>query len=144
MVRTSHIILVPGPQDPFATSLVPRPPLPQILVQPMLSKLAPLHATIHLASNPCRLSYFSQQIVVYRDDTMTRFLRNTVRIKDETHEQQREEREREESDLKKFLVSTVLDQAHLVPLAQRVRPVLWDHDHALSLYPMPTAVSLSF
>ncbi|CDS01771.1 hypothetical protein [Sporisorium scitamineum] len=117
VVRTSHIILVPGPQDPFSTSLVPRPPLPQALVQPLLTKLKPLQGTVHLASNPCRISYFSQQLVVYRDDTMARFLRNT------------------------FLVSTVLDQAHLVPLAQRIRPVLWDHDHALSLYPMPTAVS---
>ncbi|KAJ1026713.1 hypothetical protein NDA16_002311 [Ustilago loliicola] len=143
IVRTSHIILVPGPQDPFATSLVPRPPLPQLIVQPLLSKLKPLHATIHLASNPCRLSYFSQQIVIYRDDTMTRFLRNTVRIKDESQEPEREEREKEERDLKKFLVSTVLDQAHLVPLAQRIRPVLWDHDHALSLYPMPTALVLA-
>ncbi|EST05432.1 DNA polymerase alpha/epsilon, subunit B [Kalmanozyma brasiliensis GHG001] len=143
VVRTSHIIIVPGPQDPFSTSLVPRPPLPTLLVQPLLSKLKPLHATIHLASNPCRLSYFSQQLVIYRDDTMTRFLRNTVRIKDETHEQEREEREKEERDLKKFLVSTVLDQAHLVPLAQRIRPVLWDHDHALSLYPMPTALVLA-
>lgn len=86
---------------------------------------------------------------------MTRFLRNTVRIKDESsvgagagaggergYEQEVEERERQERDLKKFLVSTVLDQAHLVPLAQRIRPVLWDHDHSLSLYPMPTAVSI--
>ncbi|GAC93425.1 telomere-associated helicase [Pseudozyma hubeiensis SY62] len=138
VVRSSHIILVPGPQDPFSTSLVPRPPLPQVLVQPLLNKLKAMQGTIHLASNPCRISYFSQQIVVYRDDTMTRFLRNTVRIKDEEREQEREEREREERDLKKFLVSTVLDQAHLVPLAQRIRPVLWDHDHSLSLYPMPT------
>lgn len=141
VVRTSHIILVPGPQDPFSSSLVPRPALPEALVQPLLSKLKALQGTVHLASNPCRISYFSQQLVVYRDDTMTRFLRNTVRIKDETHEQEREQRERDERDLKKFLVSTVLDQAHLVPLAQRIRPVLWDHDHALSLYPMPTAVS---
>ncbi|KAJ1028983.1 hypothetical protein NDA18_002614 [Ustilago nuda] len=143
IVGTSDIILVPGPQDPFATSLVPRPPLPQLVVQALLSKLERLHATIHLASNPCRISYFSQQIVVYRDDTLTRFLRNTVRIKDESQEPEREEREKEERDLKKFLVSTVLDQAHLVPLAQRIRPVLWDHDHALSLYPMPTALVLA-
>lgn len=143
IVRSSHIILVPGPQDPFASSLVPRPPLPQGLVEPLVSKLKTMHATIHLASNPCRISYFSQQIVVYRDDMMTRMLRNTVRIKDQAQEQEREQREREERDLKKFLVSTVLDQAHLVPLAQRIRPVLWDHDHALSLYPMPTAVSIA-
>lgn len=70
VVRTSHIILVPGPQDPFSSSLVPRPALPEALVQPLLSKLKALQGTVHLASNPCRISYFSQQLVVYRDDTM--------------------------------------------------------------------------
>lgn len=38
------------------------------------------------------------------------------------------------------LVQTVLDQAHLAPLPISVRPVLWDYDHALRLYPMPTTV----
>lgn len=40
------------------------------------------------------------------------------------------------------LVQTVLDQAHLAPLPLTVRPVLWDYDHALRLYPMPTTVSV--
>lgn len=38
-------------------------------------------------------------------------------------------------------MQTVLDQAHLAPLPISVRPVLWDYDHALRLYPMPTTVS---
>lgn len=41
------------------------------------------------------------------------------------------------------LVQTILDQAHLAPLPLPVRPVLWDYDHALRLYPMPTTVRLS-
>lgn len=39
------------------------------------------------------------------------------------------------------LVSTILDQAHLSPMTQQVRPISWEHDHALRLYPMPTTVS---
>lgn len=33
-----------------------------------------------------------------------------------------------------------MDQAHLTPLPQNIRPVLWDFDHALRLYPAPTTV----
>lgn len=38
------------------------------------------------------------------------------------------------------LVQTILDQCHLSPLPLSIRPTLWDFDHALRLYPMPTAV----
>lgn len=39
------------------------------------------------------------------------------------------------------LVQTVLDQSHLAPLSLQVRPVLWEFDQALRLFPLPTAVS---
>lgn len=39
------------------------------------------------------------------------------------------------------LVQTILDQSHLSPLPLSVRPVMWEFDHALRLFPLPTAVS---
>jgi DNA polymerase epsilon subunit 2 len=36
-----------------------------------------------------------------------------------------------------------LDQAHLVPLSLTVKPVLWEFDHTLRLYPMPTTLVLA-
>ena len=39
------------------------------------------------------------------------------------------------------LVQTVIDQSHLMPVLNSVQPVLADFDHALRLYPAPTAVS---
>ncbi|EPQ28615.1 uncharacterized protein PFL1_03918 [Pseudozyma flocculosa PF-1] len=130
LLRSSHFVLVPGPTDPFVTPLMPRPALPEILTTKLKAKLG---ARVHFASNPCRIAYFGQEIVVYRDGIMARMLRNSVRLKEEARE----------GDLKKFLVSTLLDQAHLCPLPQTVRPVLWEHDHALRLYPMPTALVLA-
>ncbi|PWZ02294.1 DNA polymerase epsilon, subunit B [Testicularia cyperi] len=130
IVRTSHFVMVPGPNDPFSTPLVPRPGLPDLFTAKLRSRLG---SRLHVASNPCRISYFSQEIVIYRDDVMARMLRNTVSLKEEAAE----------ADLKKYLVSTLLDQAHLCPLPQRVRPVLWDYDHTLRLYPMPTALVLA-
>lgn len=40
-------------------------------------------------------------------------------------------------------MQTILDQSHLSPLPQSTRPTLWEYDHALRLYPMPTAVVLA-
>ena len=41
------------------------------------------------------------------------------------------------------LVQTILDQTHLSPLPPSTRPTLWEYDHALRLYPMPTAIVLA-
>jgi len=40
------------------------------------------------------------------------------------------------------LVKTILDQSHLSPFPLSTRPVHWDFAHALSLYPLPTALVL--
>lgn len=64
---------------------------------------------------------------------MGRLLRNLVGVK----------KTDEGADMKRYLVQTVLDQAHLSPLPQTIRPTLWEYDHALRLYPMPTAIALA-
>ena len=41
------------------------------------------------------------------------------------------------------LVKTILDQGHLCPLPLTSRPIHWQFDHALRLYPMPDVVILA-
>jgi len=41
------------------------------------------------------------------------------------------------------LVKTLVDQAHLCPLPLHVRPVYWQHDQALRLYPLPDVLVLA-
>lgn len=41
------------------------------------------------------------------------------------------------------LVKTILDQSHLSPFPQHIRPVLWDYAPVLHLYPLPTAMILA-
>ncbi|KAG8532613.1 uncharacterized protein KY384_002490 [Bacidia gigantensis] len=38
------------------------------------------------------------------------------------------------------LVKTLVDQGHLSPFPVSQRPIMWDHAHALNLYPLPTAL----
>lgn len=138
IIKKSHFIFVPSSDDPFSTSTLPRKPLPKSISDKLIQRI--LRASggnqqsiekLHFVSNPCRLVYFGQEIVIFRDDLMQRMLRNTVRLKDEA----------QEMNLKRYLVSTILDQGHLCPLPQSARPILWEYDHAMRLYPMPSAVS---
>lgn len=135
ILAQSHLVMVPGPADPVATPVLPRGRLPAPLVERFERRLprAFVEERLHWMSNPCRLVYYSQEVVIFRDDLMSKMLRSAVRLKDEV----------KEGDLQKFLVSTVLDQASLAPLPQQVRPVLWEHAHALRLYPMPSALVLA-
>lgn len=36
---------------------------------------------VHFATNPCRIKFFDQEIIVFREDTMSRMLRNVVGVK---------------------------------------------------------------
>ncbi|BGP57875.1 hypothetical protein JCM8202_001771 [Rhodotorula sphaerocarpa] len=135
LLATSHFLLIPGPTDPWSSAALPRPPLPTALLKPLLSKIP----NVTLGSNPCRVRWFSQEIVIFRDDLMGRMMRNAVRFPAEEGGGAGGRK----GDLRKALVQTVLDQAHLAPLPLSVRPVLWDYDHALRLYPMPTTLVLA-
>ncbi|GAA5887987.1 hypothetical protein JCM16303_005226 [Sporobolomyces ruberrimus] len=131
LLEHSQFLLVPGPTDPWSSSVLPRSPLPESMLKTLIAKIPALA----LGTNPCRVRWFSQEIVIFRDDLMARVMRNAVRfVGDEGVKK---------GDLKKALVQTILDQAHLAPLPLPVRPVFWDYDHALRLYPMPTTLVLA-
>ena len=129
VLAACHLVFVPGPNDPAATGVLPRPRLPAPIAGRLEARL-PRDARVHWMSNPCRLVYYSQEIVVFRDDLLRKMLRHAVLLRDDLSA----------ADMPKYLVSTLLDQAHLCPLPPLVRPVLWEYAHALRLYPMPSAV----
>jgi DNA polymerase epsilon subunit 2 len=70
-------VFVPGPSDLTVNAVLPRKPLLASLSARLRSKIPKLH----LASNPCRLKFFGQEILVFRDDLMSRMLRNLVGVK---------------------------------------------------------------
>ncbi len=43
-------------------------------------------------------------------------------------------------DMWQHLALTLMQQSHLCPLPLLHQPIFWQHDHALSLYPLPHAV----
>ncbi|KAF7433025.1 DNA-directed DNA polymerase epsilon, subunit B [Pleurotus ostreatus] len=129
ITRDTHFVFVPGPLDIAVNSILPRRPL----ISTFVSRLKNRVPHVHFATNPCRIKFFHQEIVVFREDLMSRILRNTVGVKPDI----------QSGDLKKYLVQTVLDQAHLNPFVVNISPTLSDFDHTLRLYPLPTVVVLA-
>ena len=77
ITRYSHFVFVPGPLDLTVNSVLPRKPLMASLVSRLKSRVP----KIHFATNPCRIKFCDQEIVVFREDVMARMLRNLVGVK---------------------------------------------------------------
>ncbi|KAH8105899.1 epsilon DNA polymerase [Cristinia sonorae] len=129
ITRYTHLVLVPGPLDLTINSVLPRKPLMSTFVARLRSRIP----HIHFATNPCRIKFCDQEIVIFREDLMARMLRNLVGVKPDVRN----------DDLKRYLVQSLLDQSHLVPLTYDIQPTLSDFDHTLRLYPLPTCVVLA-
>jgi DNA polymerase epsilon subunit 2 len=127
--------------------MLPRPPLPLAFTARFRAKVPRAHFT----SNPCRIKFFGQEIVIIRQDLMDRMLANLIGVKPDLTA----------TDTKRYvrtslysqqiyqlircpqLVQTIVDQCHLSPLPLSVQPINWQLDHALRLYPMPTTVCIT-
>lgn len=77
--QNAQFIFVPGPTDPWSSNTLPRPPIPDTFVKPILNKVPKAVFT----TNPARIRYFNQEIVIFREDLMGRMMRNMVQIKEE-------------------------------------------------------------
>lgn len=77
ITRTTHFIFVPGPTDLAVNSTLPRRPL----LASFVSRLKQRVPKVHFATNPCRIKFCDQEIVIFREDIMARMLRNLVGVK---------------------------------------------------------------
>jgi len=119
----SMFLFVPGPADPGSPNIFPRPPLP-IHVTQDLAKMVP---KAQFLTNPARVQYCTQEIVIFREDIVTKLCRNAIYFP-------------ETGEIPSHFAKTITCQAHLAPLPLHTCPVFWDHDRALSLYPLPDLV----
>lgn len=117
-------------------------------MQPVLSKLP----NCYLATNPCRLQYCTQEIIIFREDIIEKMCRNCVRMPSECAEipqhvlfvelffvQTTFFKNYSICNLFQF-VRTILSQAHLAPLPLHVSPVHWAYDYTLRLYSLPDLI----
>jgi DNA polymerase epsilon subunit 2 len=126
VANEGRFVFIPGPNDPGITGILPRGPIPNYFTAALRSKVK----NVMLASNPCRMRFFTKEIVFFRDNLVSKMRRNCLI----------EPRQDSSGQLSSHAVKTVLDQGHLSPLPLSTSPIYWQHDHALRLYPFPDAL----
>jgi len=126
VANEGRFVFVPGPNDPGITGVLPRGPIPNYFTSALRSKVK----NVTLASNPCRMRFFTKEIVFFRDNLVSKMRRNCLI----------EPRQDSNGQLSSHAIKTVLDQGHLSPLPLSTSPIYWQHDHALRLYPFPDAL----
>jgi DNA polymerase epsilon subunit 2 len=126
LVLNSQFLFIPGPSDPGPGNILPRPPLPSVITRGLADQVP----SAVFCTNPCRIQFCTQEVVVFREDLMNKMCRNYIKPP------------KSSINMSEHLVKTLLSQAHLCPLPLHVRPVYWQHDHALQLYPLPDVIIL--
>uniref|UniRef100_A0A0E0EMA2 DNA polymerase epsilon subunit n=1 Tax=Oryza meridionalis TaxID=40149 RepID=A0A0E0EMA2_9ORYZ len=124
----SRFLFIPGPEDAGPSKALPRCTLPKYLTEE-LQKHIP---NAIFVSNPCRVKFYTQEIVFFRQDLLYRMRRSCL-IPPTTEET---------SDPFEHLVATITHQSHLCPLPLTVQPIIWNYDHCLRLYPTPHTIVL--
>uniref|UniRef100_A0A0D9ZUL0 DNA polymerase epsilon subunit n=1 Tax=Oryza glumipatula TaxID=40148 RepID=A0A0D9ZUL0_9ORYZ len=124
----SRFLFIPGPDDAGPSKALPRCALPKYLTEE-LQKHIP---NAIFVSNPCRVKFYTQEIVFFRQDLLYRMRRSCL-IPPATEET---------SDPFEHLVATITHQSHLCPLPLTVQPIIWNYDHCLRLYPTPHTIVL--
>ncbi|XP_046972763.1 DNA polymerase epsilon subunit 2 [Vanessa cardui] len=122
--QSCKFIFVPGRGDPIAPNILPRPAIPNSVTKEIRDKLG---ESVIFTTNPCRIQYCTQELVIIRQDLVTKMCRNSIHFPDT-------------GDIPDHLTKTLLSQCTLSPLSLGVQPVFWKHADALSLYPMPDLV----
>lgn len=70
----SNFVFVPGPKDPWAGKSLPQRPILPSFVTRMKQKVRKATFT----TNPCRIRYCTQDIVIFREDWLQKLWRNTL------------------------------------------------------------------
>ena len=131
LAEQTTFIIVPGTLDPGPGNVLPRPPMPDMITRKFVEALGEDH--VKLATNPCRIRYLTQEIVIFRDNLVQKMIRHCA-VKPDFHES---------GLVSEHMVKTVIDQAYLCPLPLIARPVLWKHHHAMWLFPTPHTIVLA-
>lgn len=86
--QKTHFIFIPGPYDLGAPKILPRSSIPKCIIEDFM-KVVP---NTHLATNPCRLQYCTKEIVVFRENMLSKLCRNTLHYPKRPNEEDKTEK----------------------------------------------------
>lgn len=127
----AHFCLVPGPNDGVGHVLPYS--WPKSLGRMACWNKIP---NAHLTSNPAKIRWNGRTMTVFRQNVLSLLQQRQIPLPVADDD--------DGSEIAKVphlrLVKTLLDQGHLLPVANA--PIYWNYDHALSLYPLPDSLIL--
>lgn len=140
------VVSVLGPFDAGSSVAYPRRAIPADLTENIRSRIS--HVTF--ASNPCRIRFYTQEIVLFREDLLKKMQRHLAlplllpkSSGTDEGQEQREEAAAAVPDITAQLVESIMDQSHLFPLPARAKPIFWDLDYTMRLFPLPHLLVLA-
>ncbi|KAL6449721.1 DPB2 DNA polymerase epsilon subunit B [Candida maltosa Xu316] len=169
IVNNCKIILIPGKNDPWQSTYslgsssldhFPQSSIPKVFIN-RLERLLP-RGNLIVTWNPTRINYLSQEIVILKDELMTKLKRNDI-VFDNDILMEREKLDKEasisnqerinlviqnKSDMHHLssktaqarkLVKTILDQGNLQPFPKLTNAM---YDYSLRVEPLPTILVL--
>ena len=144
IAQEESFVVVPSMNDVGLGNVLHRSPLPRYFLKGLQSKVK----HVHLASNPCRLRYFSKEIVISRINVLSKLQRNCIlpprnHYNDENVMENMTGTKNSMDELIQHSIKPILDQGHLCPLSLQNSPVFWQYYHALRLYPDPDILILN-
>ena len=72
------VAVVPGPNDPGTCGALPRPPIPAYFASRLTTGAAAGLPAVALMSNPCRIRYYTQEILFARADITSRLRKRAI------------------------------------------------------------------
>lgn len=164
VVNKCKIVLIPGSNDPWQSTYslgrpsldtLPQTPIPRVFAT-RLERLLPKGNLIY-GWNPMRINYISQELVLFRDDLMSKLKRNDIVFRSDL-ETENEAVAKENADTQvediigehlsskvkqaRQLVKTLLDQGDLQPFLKDLRVVNTNYQHVMRIEPLPTTIML--
>ncbi|CAF0820362.1 unnamed protein product [Didymodactylos carnosus] len=122
LCEKAHFVFVPGPQDRHCSKIYPRAPFPSSIQDILKKRLR----HVHLTTNPVRIQYCTQEIVIFREDLLQKLCRYCIKLPTDNYPN--------------HLCRTIISQGHLSPLPVYMTPIYWPYDHSLYLYPLPDLI----
>lgn len=121
--QTSKFIFVPATDDVGSPKILPRLPLPKNLTKDFKNSIP----GAIFATNPCRIQYCTKEIVILREDILTKMCRNTLHFPSQ-------------GSIYDHYAKSIICQSHLTPMDLSLVPIYWKYNHALQIYPTPDLI----
>ena len=135
-------ILVPSVDDPGMTKLMPCMKLSEHFLSGFKGTGPSRIKNLTLATNPCRISYYGQEIVIAKYSFFKKLKRNHLSKFSATQERVRVAEQTEYEDTYR-VAKTIVHQGNLMPFSQVVQPIIWSYGEAFNLTPHPHILILA-